>query len=212
MTVTLPADTGSRRYVGPADLKPAGTQVGATEFAVTHVLLVDASNNPLLVEARIGATNETAPVSDTATAGLNGRLQRIAQRLTSLIGLLPTALGTGGGLKVDGSGTALPVSLASVPSHAITSVPLPSGGTPTAGTTSLTTTTASQIAASQACKSLMLQNDPDNSVDMLVGDASSQTIQLRPGDAVTLPVSNANLVYAKNVSSTTQSINWLAVS
>jgi hypothetical protein len=35
-------------------------------------------------------------------------------------GGLPAALGAGGGLKVDGSGTALPVSLASVPSHAVT--------------------------------------------------------------------------------------------
>jgi hypothetical protein len=57
-----------------------------------------------------GAVNETAPASDTASSGLNGRLQRIAQRLTSVIALLPTALGAGGGLKVDGSGTALPVS------------------------------------------------------------------------------------------------------
>jgi hypothetical protein len=31
---------------------------------------------------------------------LNGRLQRIAQRLTSLIALLPTALSSLGGLKV----------------------------------------------------------------------------------------------------------------
>lgn len=37
--------------------------------------------------AVIGATNETAPASDTAMSGLNGRLQRIAQRLTSLIAL-----------------------------------------------------------------------------------------------------------------------------
>lgn len=42
-----------------------------------------------------GAVTETAPVSDTASSGLNGRLQRIAQRLTSLIALLPTALGQG---------------------------------------------------------------------------------------------------------------------
>jgi hypothetical protein len=35
-------------------------------------------------------------------------------------GGLPAALGAGGGLKVDGSGTALPVSLASVPSHEVT--------------------------------------------------------------------------------------------
>lgn len=86
----------------------------------------DASaTNPLpVVDAALGtlagAVNESAPGSDTASAGLNGRLQRIAQRLSSIIALLPTSLGAGGGLKVDGSGTALPVSLASVPSHAVT--------------------------------------------------------------------------------------------
>ncbi len=58
----------------------------------------------------LGPVTETAPATDTASSGLNGRLQRIAQRLTSLIALLPSALGSGGGLKVDGSGTALPVS------------------------------------------------------------------------------------------------------
>ncbi len=61
-------------------------------------------------KAQLGAVAETAPASDTASSGLNGRLQRIAQRITSMIALLPTALGAGGGLKVDGSGTALPVS------------------------------------------------------------------------------------------------------
>ena len=34
---------------------------------------------------RLGPVGETAPASDTASSGLNGRLQRIAQRLTSLI-------------------------------------------------------------------------------------------------------------------------------
>lgn len=43
----------------------------------------------------IGAVTETAPASDIAPSGLNGRLQRIAQRLTSLIALLPTALSNG---------------------------------------------------------------------------------------------------------------------
>lgn len=41
----------------------------------------------------IGAVTETVPASDTASSGLNGRLQRLAQRLTSLIALLPTTLG-----------------------------------------------------------------------------------------------------------------------
>lgn len=60
-------------------------------------------------DAMLGALTEAAPATDTASSGLNGRLQRIAQRLTSLIALLPSALGAGGGLKVDGSGTTLPV-------------------------------------------------------------------------------------------------------
>ena len=45
------------------------------------------------VNARLGSTNETAPVDDTASSALNGRLQRIAQRLTSLIALFPASIG-----------------------------------------------------------------------------------------------------------------------
>ncbi len=48
-----------------------------------------------LEEGLFGELTETAPASDTASSGLNGRLQRIAQRLSSLIALLPTALGQG---------------------------------------------------------------------------------------------------------------------
>src|SRR5207253_10458582 len=42
--------------------------------------------------ALVGSLTETAPASDTASSGLNGRLQRIAQRITSMIALLPSAL------------------------------------------------------------------------------------------------------------------------
>ena len=51
----------------------------------------------------VGSLTETAPATDTASSGLNGRLQRIAQRLTSLIALLPTSIGqksTSGSLSV----------------------------------------------------------------------------------------------------------------
>jgi hypothetical protein len=41
----------------------------------------------------VGPVTETAPATDTASSGLNGRLQRIAQRITSLIALLPSTLG-----------------------------------------------------------------------------------------------------------------------
>jgi hypothetical protein len=53
------------------------------------------------IGVRLGSLTETAPASDTASSGGNGRLQRIAQRITSLIALFPAALGSGGGLKVD---------------------------------------------------------------------------------------------------------------
>lgn len=55
------------------------------------------SAGPILTETQFntltGALTETAPANDTASSGLNGRLQRIAQRLSSLISLLPAALG-----------------------------------------------------------------------------------------------------------------------
>lgn len=37
--------------------------------------------------ALVGATDETAPASDTAVSGLNGRLQRIAQNLSTLLAI-----------------------------------------------------------------------------------------------------------------------------
>jgi len=46
-------------------------------------------------DSKTGALTEAAPATDTASSGLNGRLQRIAQRLTSLIALLPAALVSG---------------------------------------------------------------------------------------------------------------------
>lgn len=65
----------------PASL---GQKASAASFAV--VLSTEQ-------EGLLGALTETAPVTDTASAGHNGRLQRIAQRLTSLIALLPASLG-----------------------------------------------------------------------------------------------------------------------
>lgn len=46
------------------------------------------------LETLTGAVTETAPASDTASSGVNGRLQRIAQRVTSLIALVPASLGS----------------------------------------------------------------------------------------------------------------------
>lgn len=54
----------------------------------------DASaTNQVTLNNLTGSVTETAPATDTASSGLNGRLQRLAQRLTSLIALFPASLG-----------------------------------------------------------------------------------------------------------------------
>jgi hypothetical protein len=52
-------------------------------------------------DTKAGSLTETAPATDTASSGLNGRLQRIAQRITSLIALIPAALTGNGNFKVS---------------------------------------------------------------------------------------------------------------
>jgi hypothetical protein len=70
----------------------------AIEKPLTAGAAAAAASNPVTLStenvAQVGATNETAASTDTATAGLNGRLQRIAQRLTSLIAVFGIGAGT----------------------------------------------------------------------------------------------------------------------
>lgn len=71
--------------------------------------VVLSSDGPFAVQT--GSVTETAPATDTASSGLNGRLQRVAQRLTSLIALLPAAL-VGGRLDVNVGATVTPANVA----------------------------------------------------------------------------------------------------
>lgn len=77
--------TGSTVSITGAVTVDAGTNLNTSALATNATLIA----NGVLA----GAVNETAASSDTNTSGLNGRLQRIAQRITSLIALLPTSLG-----------------------------------------------------------------------------------------------------------------------
>lgn len=52
----------------------------------------------------IGPVTETAPTTDTASSGINGRLQRVSQRLSTLITAVGTPFQAGGAL---GAGTAI---------------------------------------------------------------------------------------------------------
>jgi hypothetical protein len=70
-----------------------GFSVGAGNVDATTMRVVTANDG--MLNTNIGTVTETAPTTDTASSGLNGRLQRIAQRITSLIALLPSALISG---------------------------------------------------------------------------------------------------------------------
>lgn len=72
---------------GPQEPMPVTIVSGGVEVSLAGI----ASG---ATAAQIGAVTETAPVSDTASSGLNGRLQRIAQRITSFIALVPASLGS----------------------------------------------------------------------------------------------------------------------
>lgn len=129
MTIAVKDANGTTQNINP--LPAAGQALAAASLPV--VIASDQSAVPISATALplptgaataanqssemtlVGPVTETAPATDTASSGLNGRMQRIAQRLSALIALLPTALGAGGGLKVDGSGTALPVSASALP-------------------------------------------------------------------------------------------------
>ena len=99
--VTLPSLPAGTNNIGDVDIASmpaisgtvtanAGTNLNTSALALETTQL---AGNVLT-----GAVNETAPANDTASSGLNGRLQRIAQRLTSLITALGSPFQAGGSI------------------------------------------------------------------------------------------------------------------
>ena len=87
---------------GPVEFQRDGVTINVSESTITPsnsrplpAKLLDANGNDgfTATNTLVGPVTETAPATDTASSGLNGRLQRIAQRLTSLIALFPTSIG-----------------------------------------------------------------------------------------------------------------------
>ena len=78
------------------------------------------------------------------------------------------------------------------------------------GFTLSVTVTAAVLATDQPCVGLLIQADPDNSVDIFIGgDATTLPIQLAAGSSFSCTVENANVLYAKTASSTA-TLNCLA--
>lgn len=78
------------------------------------------------------------------------------------------------------------------------------------GTKSLTTTDGLALSAGRACRAVSVENPTSNLVMVLIGDSGSQIMELWPGEERTIVCSNVSQVFAKNSSSTTQSVNWAA--
>lgn len=133
-------------------------------------------------EAEIGATNETAPASDTATSGLNGRLQRIAQRLTSLIALVPASLGqktmaNSFAVTVASDQTALPTTPGVKAAVTVKQAAI------TVGTTAVRLTTDAS-APSATRQKLMFMVDPASTANFYMGSSGVTTangMQIFPG-------------------------------
>lgn len=147
----LPLPTGAATEVTLAAMSaklPATLGQKASAASLAAVLSTEQ-------EALIGALTETAPATDTASSGLNGRLQRIAQRITSLIALFPTTLGQ------KTAANSFAVVLASDQSAIATKAPVNTNGSG-GGQTALTATTASSEAPPANAVGFILQADPAN--------------------------------------------------
>lgn len=111
----------------------------------------------------IGGVTESAPGTDTASSGLNGRLQRIAQRITSFIALIPAALSASGNFKV-----------------AVLELPKST----TANTPAMVTSAGDTIASNASRKSWGIQNCGTNTLYVRMGTGASATefhFALAPG-------------------------------
>lgn len=85
------AATSSPVVLTAAQVTTLTPPAAITGFALEATLVTRLTESDF--DTKTGALTEVAPASDTASSGLNGRLQRIAQRITSLIALFPTSLG-----------------------------------------------------------------------------------------------------------------------
>ena len=71
------------------------------------------------------------------------------------------------------------------------------------------TTAAAALGASQACTEVLIQADPTNSANVLVGSATSQHTVLQAGQSMSIQAGNVNLIYVAAVTGT-QKVNYLA--
>lgn len=194
----------------PAGFEPAGDVVGGKFYQrVKPDFGGDGVSVPATANADGGQNVHVTNPSDFPAGG-GGGLTDVQLRATPVpvSGPLSDAQLRASAVPVSGPITDAQLRAAAVPVSQ-GSVPLPTGsGSIVDGT--LAAVVGAAALGAQACKAVLLQADPDNTADVFIGSATNQRFQLVPGQTVTLPVSNVNLVFGRSASGT-QSINWLAI-
>lgn len=154
----------------PASL---GAKTAAASLSVTSAS--DDANIALM-----GAVNETSPATDTAASGQNGRLQRIAQRITSLIAQIPASLGQ------KTMANSLAVTIASDQG----AVPINNAGAAniSVNQVALSTTAATAVIARATRRGVMLKN-LDTAIKIYFGPATvtaANGMELKPGESAVI--------------------------
>lgn len=76
-------------------------------------------------------------------------------------------------------------------------------------TTGITTTAVAVSTTSNNIREALIQADPSNTTNVLIGNEDAQEIVLTPGQSVTIPIISLSLVYVK-MASGTGIVNWIA--
>lgn len=75
--------------------------------------------------------------------------------------------------------------------------------------TKTATTTAAELATTHSISRVLVQNDPASTVNVLVGNATSQSIKLVPGASMEIEIDDISKVFVKSASATA-TINYIA--
>lgn len=161
---------------GLTDAELRATPVPISGTVTANLGTIDGAATEATLDTRTGSLTETAPATDTASSGINGRLQRIAQRITSLIALLPASLGQ------KTKANSLAVTLASDTDTLATTVTATSGTLANGAETAVTTSATSVLASNANRKGAIIQNVGTGIVRVGVTGVTATTgIRLLPG-------------------------------
>jgi hypothetical protein len=167
VTVSLKAVETTSLVALDAPLPPGANNLGNITTVSTVIAITP-----------LGAMTDTAATADTGTFSINALIKRGLARWTTLFTLLPANLGTGGGIKIDGSGTALPVSL-KVTTVSDGSGTITSGGTP-----------QNALAAAANGYNYLIQNNSNADLwfsTLATAEANSPSIRLPAGAVYETP-------------------------